>query len=159
MVNGKLLPQFMHYDFVGAPWHPTNERWSIPVARRLIPQGVGNGGFSLRSVEAMIAISQRHGHNLSAAVQEDFFYVFHLSQSGGRFSVANRTAAYRFCLEVHCDDIPVPAGATLATLPAVPMAVHAAWYYFSDDKRMYSDLQRMLTMSVCGPLGNASHWS
>lgn len=53
----------MQYDFVGAPWHRDNERWSKRTA--VMTQGVGNGGLSLRSVPAMLALSRRFGGNVT----------------------------------------------------------------------------------------------
>ncbi len=38
-----------------------NERWSQPAFKAALPEGVGNGGFSLRSVRAMVDICVQHG--------------------------------------------------------------------------------------------------
>ena len=60
----RTLPQ---YDYVGAPWHRGNERWGR--AQKRMPHGVGNGGLSLRSVPAMMALARQHGNNHSNAQQ------------------------------------------------------------------------------------------
>ena len=52
-----LPPQ---YDYVGAPWHRKNERWGPKQAA--MPQGVGNGGLSLRSVPTMEALARAYGN-------------------------------------------------------------------------------------------------
>lgn len=75
--------------------------------------------------------------------------------SGGEYRLARRADAYRFCVEVPCTDLeqglaPAP-GAALQTLPHVPMALHASWYYFWGNARRFADLLALLDMSVCGP--------
>ena len=115
------IDAFLHYDYVGAPWHTDNERWAEMLALG-ITEGVGNGGFSLRSVPLMRKIAKEAGSLSPYTEQEDVFYVSRALQRG--YSVAGRRAAYAFCLEVPCTDI--------AHRPD-PMALHAAWYYNSND--------------------------
>ena len=113
---------------MGAPWHTKNERWGP--ARKRMPQGVGNGGLSLRSVPAMQALSAAHA-NASGAQQEDFFYsaLLENATTAGGFQLAPRQRAYSFCAEVPCEDLEAKAlpGALLQTLPQPPMALHATW--------------------------------
>eukprot|EP00887_Chlorella_sp_A99_P005834 scaffold1.g5834.t1 len=144
MVHGHV-GQFLQYDYVGAPWHQANERWSYSVFRTLMPDGVGNGGFSLRSIPAMTALSTRFGGNLSVTVQEDFMYVYRMSEDKARYRLAPRNTAYAFCLEAS-----VEAGAGSCGLGGGRLRLrvpHPAMYYLSEDPRMRSDLLRLLTMS------------
>jgi hypothetical protein len=125
------LPYRVQYDYVGAPWHTKNERWGP--ARKRMPNGVGNGGLSLRSVPAMQALSAAYA-NASGAQQEDFFYstLLENATAAGGFQLAPRQRAYAFCAEVPCDDLEAGMakglpGALLHTLPQPPMALHATW--------------------------------
>jgi hypothetical protein len=124
-------PCRLQYDYVGAPWHTKNERWGP--ARKHMPNGVGNGGLSLRSVPAMQALSAAYA-NASGTQQEDFFYstLLENATTAGGFQLAPRQRAYAFCAEVPCDDLEAGMakglpGALLHTLPQPPMALHATW--------------------------------
>ena len=124
------------YDYVGAPWHEANERWSV--MRGNLPGGVGNGGLSLRTSAAALAIIRAHGHNSNSSEQEDVFFARHMASDG--FRLAPRLAAYDFCLEVPCADLRVVD---------VPFAVHAAWYY-NDERRVMGLLDRALGRWIRG---------
>ena len=52
-INKHLINNFLHYDYVGAPWdhHPLNG------------QTVGNGGLSLRKKSKMLEIMDKEGIN------------------------------------------------------------------------------------------------
>jgi hypothetical protein len=64
--NKDKINQFLHYDYVGAPWHVVN----IPVAG----QQVGNGGFSLRKKSKMLEIIATDPYNTYA---EDVYFCYH----------------------------------------------------------------------------------
>lgn len=161
---------------MGAPWHLANERWGP--ARAAMPQGVGNGGLSLRSVHAMLELSRQvaagagdGGAGGQAEVQqEDFLFSQLMEAAGGRYRLAPRAAAYAFAAEVPCTDLEAGgkgsrptdqgradgdggSGLRLQTLPAAPMALHAAWYYFTGSPQRTADLQALLEASVCGAPG------
>jgi hypothetical protein len=95
-----------------------------------LPGGVGNGGLSLRTSAAALAVIRAHGHRSNSSEQEDVFFARHLAADG--FRLAPRRTAYDFCLEVPCTDVGEVA---------VPFAVHAAWYY-NDEKRVMGLLDR-----------------
>jgi len=61
------LNNFLRYDFIGAPW-PDGK---VPGGC----DGVGNGGFSLRTVKVMQAISKKFGQSSKA---EDVYFCRHL---------------------------------------------------------------------------------
>lgn len=61
------IDQFLQYDYVGAPWHWDNERWQHH--RQDMPQGVGNGGLSLRSVAAMRELAKTLGPSANGSQQ------------------------------------------------------------------------------------------
>ena len=125
------------YDYVGAPWHLANERWTAA-----LPQGVGNGGFSLRNVQAVLDVIKQHGNTSGASEQEDQFYARHMVDSP-LYSVAPRDVAYRFAAEVPCPDIE-----ERLSKAHIPTAVHGSWYYYTDAGRV-RQLQRFLEQSLC----------
>ena len=112
------ITSFTKFDYIGAPWHLQNERWELIQSLGLV-DGVGNGGFSLRSRRAMIEISSKFGPNSPVSEQEDVFFASYAKKLGYR--VADRASAYSFCHEVPCTDLK---------FDGFPMAIHAAWYYF-----------------------------
>jgi hypothetical protein len=116
----KNIDSFMSYDFIGAPWHLQNERWGLIQSLGLL-DGVGNGGFSLRSKSAMVEIASLYGSNSPVSEQEDIFFASHSKKLG--YNVADRITAYSFCQEVPCSDLK---------FEGTPMAIHAAWYYFDN---------------------------
>lgn len=93
-----------------------------------MPQGVGNGGLSLRSVPAMLELARAYG-NSSGTQQEDFVWSGVMEQQPERYRLAPREAAYRFCVEVPCEDLEKgrQPGGPAQTLPALPLALHASW--------------------------------
>lgn len=156
LVRGNI-EQFLQYDYVGAPWHIENERWQS--RRQDMPQGVGNGGLSLRSVAAMRELAGRLGPTANGSQQEDMLYAEELELKK-QYRLAPRAEAYRFCIEVPCGDLENRTQSTgecspLTTLPAVPTALHATWYYFSQPRDRFQDLLRMLEISVCGDVQQA----
>lgn len=129
------IDPFIKYDFVGAPWHGGNERWN-GLLRDMLPDGVGNGGFSLRSVAASKEVVRRYGASSPADEQEDLFFAINFQRLG--YHIAPRQAAYDFCLEVPCMDLTQPQG---------HFALHAGWYYATRIK-----LRKMLDDSLPIPL-------
>lgn len=115
------IHEFMEYDYVGAPWHQGNERWG-ELSARGITEGVGNGGFSLRTVKLMRKIANESGPYSPYTEHEDIFFVSEALKRG--YKVASRQVAYNFCLEVPCADI---------SRRQDPLALHAAWYYNQAD--------------------------
>jgi len=112
-----FIDPFLAYDFVGAPWHEGNERWK-GLLRDMLPEGVGNGGFSLRTVEASKDVVRRFGAGSPDDEQEDMFFAINMRRLG--YKIAPRSVAYEFCIEVPCMDVPQPKA---------HFAMHAAWYY------------------------------
>lgn len=96
------------------------------------PAGVGNGGLSLRTTASALDIIKKHDAASNSSEQEDVFYVKHIRSDG--WKLAPRQTAYGFCLEVPCVDL---------MSVDVPLAMHAAWYYNTED-RMTELLNRAL---------------
>ncbi|KAG1678807.1 hypothetical protein FOA52_012847 [Chlamydomonas sp. UWO 241] len=132
------IDEFLSYDYIGAPWHKANERWDE--ISKNSPEGVGNGGFSVRDVAGSLDIAIREGSGSPDNAQEDMFFAHHMTESTQSmqeghngsavrpYIIAPRAHAYKFCLEVICSDIivnGVPGGG----YDFVPMALHAGWYY------------------------------
>ncbi len=159
LIHGNIAP-FLPYSFIGAPWHLQNERWSSLVAK--MPHGVGNGGLSLRSLPAMRELSAEFGPRSPDTEHEDFFFAQLIEKDSmaaagpgkapGKYSLPSRATAYQFAVEVPCVDLEAPHWdqRPLQTLPHVPFALHATWYYFIDDPRRMHDLRTLLEFSVCG---------
>jgi hypothetical protein len=86
----KGIDKYLQYDYVGAPWADMAD--NVYIKEKLTPNMVGNGGFSLRNVDAMIRICeefedkklQTFYHNVNRA-PEDIFFVKYLTQTGGKF--------------------------------------------------------------------------
>lgn len=153
------IGQFLQYDYIGAPWHTANERWQF--MKSIIPEGVGNGGLSLRNNDAMIQLSRQLGPSVADGLQQEDFVYAMLLQYRPHSHIAPRSDAYQFCVEVPCEDVEdltVTDGGCnpLTTLANVPTALHATWYYFSSPEDRYKDLLKMLEISVCGNICGAS---
>mmetsp|Transcript_8540 Transcript_8540/g.53373 ORF Transcript_8540/g.53373 Transcript_8540/m.53373 type:complete len:775 (+) Transcript_8540:380-2704(+) len=143
------ISKFIKYDFIGAPWHLRNERWSKMYD--IIPTGVGNGGLSLRSTAAMREIAGRYSQYSPLSENEDMFFVTHM-QNASSYKLPSRRTAYQFAREVPCADIDrkiddeMKEG--LSAKRKGPMALHATWYYMSS-KYYRSKLLRYLELSLC----------
>jgi len=118
--------EFTAYDYIGAPWHAENDAYSgINEARVSIPalhpsQRVGNGGFSIRNPEAMLAVLTKYAAQSTDHEQEDVFFVRFLASSG--YSVAPLGKAAGFALEVPVEDVHYEK-------QPYPWAIHQAWLY------------------------------
>lgn len=131
ILHSRIEP-FLKYDYIGAPWDvPTNERVMKLVQGGLLQSAVGNGGFSLRSTEAMIKACERLHWSGNASMvqmeQEDLYFARTLPTLG--FTVAPVDVAYNFSVEV-----PL-TGHAYSRLEAhhKPFALHSAWYYWKDE--------------------------
>ena len=118
--------EFTAFDYIGAPWHAENDAYSgINEARVSIPalhpsQRVGNGGFSIRNPEAMLAVLTEHAAQSTDHEQEDVFFVRHLAAFG--YTVASLGKAAGFALEVPVEDVHYEK-------QPYPWAIHQAWLY------------------------------
>jgi glycosyltransferase involved in cell wall biosynthesis len=125
------IVQFLDYDYIGAPWTKDNDIYkgineaNVKILALKPSQRVGNGGFSLRKVRAMLHAIAVYGEQTTDDEQEDVFFVRWLPVLG--YTVAPLHAAASFALEVPVDDTHMPAGG--------PMALHQSWLY-TDQKRM-----------------------
>ena len=116
---------FLKWDYIGAPWKITNSAYvgineagmSIPSLSRELR--VGNGGLSIRTVEAMLSIASM---NLTSDPdeQEDLFFVRNMHKFGYR--VASLEAASRFALEVMVPEIDVND----------VFGIHQSWLYVNE---------------------------
>lgn len=118
------IESFMQWDYIGAPWHLENERWSK--MRDVMRIGVGNGGLCFRKASAVLRVIDKYKSQTTSSEQEDVFFVKWMEKEG--MQIPERQVAYKFCVEVPCHDLqPSPLTADLP-----PMALHAAWYYVMD---------------------------
>ena len=116
---------FLRFDWVGAPWTPDNDVYkginedkvAIPTLDRSVR--VGNGGLSLRGVQAMERICTEHAAESQPAEQEDVFLVRNLHRHG--YNIADLESAATFALET-----PIPEH-VVDTSRLV--AIHQAWNF------------------------------
>lgn len=127
------LPQWIdkNYDYIGAPWHNralhliqyfTVKQGIKTVFRALkgrnFNHAVGNGGFSLRKVQAFFEICKTNQTSIWKA-NEDYFWSFLAKHPDGtKLRVPTDTEAAAFCIETDARHYMKDR-----TLP--PMAVHA----------------------------------
>jgi hypothetical protein len=119
------IEKFEQYDYVGAPWRlDNNERIQNLINTKQLQTVVGNGGFSLRNVSAMINIVE----SISSPddEQEDIFFVKGLEKFG--YKIPDKAVAQEFCVEVKLQQ-----GKKLYHKKR-PLALHAAWYYVHEDE-------------------------
>lgn len=89
------------FDYIGAPWHDQN----LPHLKKLCPGMVGNGGISIRSLSACIAVVNDEGSaklrktllNNTFDMPEDVFFVHNMLRLG--FKVSPKTIAEEFSVE------------------------------------------------------------
>ena len=143
------ISRFIKYDYIGAPWHLQNERWSR--MQDIIPTGVGNGGLSLRTAAVMREIAGEFSQYSPLSENEDVFFVTHM-RNASTYNLPSRRTAYQFAREVPCMDIERKTDDVLEDRKSIksegPMALHAAWYYMNT-KDHRSKLLRYLESSLC----------
>ena len=133
-------PGFMPFDYVGAPWHlvpgADSAAWLRDKQRGgVLRNGVGNGGFSLRSVDAMLYIATEYGNsNFARRNNEDAFFAHHCEKMHAGLlrmrracTLPDRALASVFAVEVPCPDVNY----TLGTGPGgfIPIGLHNTWAY------------------------------
>ena len=110
------IEAFTHWDYIGAPW-----------TDRHVPQGVGNGGLSLRTVKVMRDIASRFAADSPQSEMEDVFFATRLHRHGRELGatggLASREAAHRFSAENRLNDLPTATA---------PLGIHQAWRFHSD---------------------------
>lgn len=119
---------FTQYDYVGAPWHRDNK--VVKRTRGLL--NVGNGGLSLRRVDAMVRAIELCGPTSSEAEDEDVFFARCLTHLGMR--IAPVEVAVDFALEVPDSAYKVDR----------PLGVHA-FYKYTTSARVHQVLKHLAT--------------
>ena len=87
--------------------------------------GVGNGGFSIRSVAASLDVIRSFSKHTNDNEAEDIFFVSGMSKL--EYKIADHQIAYEFCVEV-------PVIAYENNSNSNPMALHSTWYYMDTNK-------------------------
>jgi hypothetical protein len=92
MIYRKGIESYYEYDYIGAPWNPNSN----------MATSVGNGGLSLRNIQAMIYCLQNRknvhvGCFNKKNIAEDVFYAYAMSQFG--YKVADVETALSFSIE------------------------------------------------------------
>ena len=118
----------LNYDYIGAPWPMM---WTYPIDTRWIH--VGNGGFSLRKVEACYNILIKYNDMvkkyLNTKHNEDTFFS-HCSIDNN-FNIAPINIAYQFSMEFN------PRRSIMKNKGKLPFGCHG-WYTY--DPKFYAQL-------------------
>lgn len=117
------------FDYIGAPW-PNGVEVSLEVGRFSVGNGVnlkayvGNGGFSLRSIQGAIAVLDElediKDYWLKCGSSEDLFFAF-MGMVSDRFNIPNQMVASRFSLELNAE------GYFKINDDEIPTGCHAWW--------------------------------
>jgi len=131
--RGSAVRAWLKYDYVGAPWTADNDVYrgrneeNVPIPALEREQRVGNGGLSLRSPRAMLAILRAHGKKSRDSEQEDVFFVRHLASMG--YAVAGLEAALGFAVEVPIVELTKHFGPGEMYGEREPWGLHQSWLY------------------------------
>lgn len=122
------LSRLFGYDYVGAPWMDVPANADL---KKIVPNLVGNGGLSLRSIQACIdAIDSRGDHvrlfnnNLQPEPEDVFFASACCAKGGERVCSVEDAAAFAF-------EQRAPLGGDDA-----PIGFHKPWPYATSDEMM-----------------------
>jgi hypothetical protein len=117
------------FDYLGAPW-PNGVEVSLKVGKFGVGNGVnikayvGNGGFSLRSIEGTIALLNEFAdikdYWITCGSSEDLFFAF-MGMVSESFRIPNQMVASRFSLELSAEDY------FKINNDAIPTGCHAWW--------------------------------
>lgn len=109
LIHGQNIHRFLRYDYIGAPWMDVPD--NAYIKEHINADLVGNGGFSIRGVEAMLKITQQYRepelfyHNINE-IPEDVYFVkylndiapFHVAKN---FSIEQVRSDARMCAGFH----------------------------------------------------------
>ena len=140
------IEEYMHLDYIGAPWHSqegaSSGDWLRALQRKgTIMEGVGNGGSSLRTVSSMLQIAQHAGGGNN--YNEDLFFAYNCEKATdhqhgskdindnkdnndnkGKKTVscrlATRQIAYTFAVEIPLNNINITLRTAPDSVPFVP---------------------------------------
>lgn len=109
LIHGENVQRYMKYDYIGAPWMDVPD--NAYIKEHVNADLVGNGGFSIRGVNAMLKVTQQHRepelfyHNINE-IPEDVYFVkylndvapFHVAKN---FSIEQVRTDGRMCAGFH----------------------------------------------------------
>ncbi len=136
--EGNCLEEFVQqgYDYYGAPWLPPHRIY--PFADRLTLKArlnlffvrkkvhVGNGGLSLRKVQSILDVLERHETLLRKwKIYEDYFYAYISEYVDNRFQTAPVDVAKRFALETDSKRV-------MTEEKVIPVGLHAPHKWFPE---------------------------
>ena len=104
VVLSSKIRHFISYDYIGAPWDPTNNLHCRALFDRgLLPNSVGSGSLSVRNVSMMTHISRVYGPHSLPREKEDVLFsrAVHLIEGA---VLPTHKVAYSFCKEVELPD-------------------------------------------------------
>ena len=120
------IQDFLRYDYIGAPFDIVNNPDQAKlVSTGVVKSGIGNGGLSLRNVGLMTEIASKYAQSSPNSQNEDVFFAHYVESLG--YDMPTRRVAYNFSREEPCSDLAIGAS-------ALPLSLHAAWYYHDRDE-------------------------
>ena len=121
------IDRYLRYDYIGAPWDMYTNDIAFEMYRKgTMVEGVGNGGFSLRSVNTMKRITDMFGNSSLSTEPEDLFFARNLQRL--QYDIAPHYEAYAFCMEVKIEDYEREFN------KVYHLALHASWYYLKESE-------------------------
>jgi hypothetical protein len=119
------IDAYLQYDYIGAPWNYKNNKLAEELrSQGIIKKGVGNGGFSLRSVSAMRNITKFHRNETATHLQQEDIFFAHFTEKL-KYKVPDQKTAYLFAKEVNMPDLDKKYHISIYD----HLSLHATWYY------------------------------
>eukprot|EP01041_Mallomonas_annulata_P001242 gene1242-2409_t len=117
------IDKYLQYDYIGGAWDIKHNSLikTLITHNKTLKIPVGNGGFSLRNVEAMRNICEKYSSTSSLEEQEDIFFSTYVEVMG--YSKAPLRIAYEFCREGTIKDFKGRIS---------HLAIHAPWFYMPE---------------------------
>jgi hypothetical protein len=135
------IEDFLKFDYIGAPWNLESNKWAATMHHYGIVNTVGNGGFSLRSLDAMIKISDAYGSDPNPSLMQEDIFFSHMTDKL-KYKIADEKSAYMFAREV-----AINCGCAIQA--SEHLALHAAWYYMPPElfERIFDAMMNRMLMS------------
>lgn len=144
------ISMWCKYAYIGAPWTHFNP------CRKMVPNGVGNGGVSLRAVDECVATLENINESQFKTWPEDVYFAHALDPD----RVAPINIAAGFACEVPLEDLHLPEAAPFALHKAesfCPLPLRKAWgVVVSEEKK---DTTTTTTRNAAGDCGEREWWA
>lgn len=129
--NSHLINDFLHYDYIGAPWLQTNY---LPTANCNF---IGNGGFSLRNKNKMLEIINKiNWYELNTEIQKLEDIYFSTNYDGILVQKPEFSKACQFCVD--------------EVFSEITFACHKPWYHshYEKFKNLYPECEILKSLQL-----------